>query len=346
MTGSCFSALLVEDNPGDAFYVNRLLVGLPEPAARFGSFKVDAVGRLSAAVDALSRGSYDVVLLDLVLPDSRGIATLLGVQEAAPGVPIVVLTGWSDVDLAVRAMAHGAQDFLSKDHLHGELIARTLRYAIERRRAQEQLVSALEEKEVLLHELHHRAKNNLQLISSLLSLQARRDRDPHFVELVSSAQRRIDAIALAHDQLHRAQNLSRIDFSAYLATLARAVHVSHGGEGRGVSLELSLSPCELPLQEALPTGLIVNELLTNALKHAFPDGRRGTIRVEARLEEKEFVLELADDGVGFSPGVRPDTCALGIQIVTTLSEQLAATLDRTANGGTHYRLSFACGQAT
>jgi two-component sensor histidine kinase len=301
----------------------------------------------------------DVILLDLSLPDCQGLATLRGVLDSAGQAPVVVLTGTIDAALALQALTLGAQDYLLKDQLTQELVVRTLRYAIERRRIQHRLELTLREKDLLLRELGHRAKNNLQVIASLLSMQARRSDDQGFRALVDSARERIDSIALAHDQLQRSPNLDSIDFSAYLKSLAQAVHHSYGGTARAIQLGIDVGEHRLPLDRAITAGLIVNELLTNALKHAFPDDRAGHIRLSLRQHDRELELVVEDDGVGLSghspaaaqeSGIRKPSdetrAALGLSLVMTLARQLEARVQRDGAGGTRLSLRFAARAST
>lgn len=347
MESPTFRALLVEDNPADSFYVSKLLSSVRGPAERLGRFTTESVSSLDEALKALAGKRHDVVLLDLTLPDSRGIETLRAVRGAAHDLPIVVFTGVADVDVSLEALTLGAQDFLSKDNLGPEIVTRTLRYAIERRRGQHALEAAVRERDVLFRELHHRAKNNLQIISSLLNMQARRSDDPRFRALVCAAQERVEAIALAHAELDRAPDVGRIDLSAYLTRLARAAHRAHGGEERGIELELEVDACERPLDQAVAIGLLVNELLTNALKHAFPDQRTGTLRLALSEDEESCCLVVEDDGVGLDDQVeermpRP----LGLELVATLAEQLDSSLEHVAGPGTRFRMVFPSAEKT
>lgn len=339
MANSAFRALLVEDNEADAFFVRKLLNDPARPDA-LGRFTVEAVNNLGDALTAISRSELDVVLLDLSLPDSYGLDTLRHVRALSLDLPIVVLTGSADVNLALESLTLGAQDFLQKEELSSAMIARTIRYAIERRRSQQQIVTALRDKEVLLRELNHRAKNNLQVVTSLLSMQARRSEDEGFRSLVDAARARIDSMALAHEQLHASSSLASVDFSSYLRTLADAIHRSHGGDSRGIRLELMVGKHELPLDRAVPAGLVVNELLGNAFKHAFPAERGGKILLSLTENQGRLTLAVEDDGVGLMEDVSTSLRPFGLELVATLAEQLDATFERKVGEGTRLSLEF------
>jgi len=336
-----FEVLLVEDDPADAYLVTRHLAQTTGPLRALGQFEVETLKALQPALLWLKQRVPDVILLDLSLPDCQGLATLRGVLDSAGQAPGVVLTGTIDAELALQALTPGAQDYFLKDQLTQELVVRTLRYAIERRRIQHRLELTLREKDLLLRELGHRAKNNLQVIASLLSMQARRSGDQSFRALVDSARERIDSIALAHDQLQRSPNLDSIDFSAYLKSLAQAVHHSHGGAARTIELVIDVGEHRLPLDRAITAGLIVNELLTNALKHAFPEDRRGRIRLSLEQRELELELVVEDDGVGTGKPSDETRSALGLSLVSTLAAQLEARVQRQDAAGTRLSLRFA-----
>jgi PAS domain S-box-containing protein len=204
------------------------------------------------------------------------------------------------------------------------------------------LGSALDEKDVLLKEIHHRVKNNLQVISSLLSLQSRCLRHPEDAVLFQESQRRIRSMALVHERLYQSKSLSRIEFAAYAKRLVESLIASHHEGGRPVALEADLEEVFLDIQTAIPCGLIVNELIMNALKHAFPDGRPGTIRLGLRLEADGRVeLKVGDDGVGLPPGWDIESAgSMGMQIVTMLTGQIEGRLEISRAAGTQFRLSF------
>ena len=187
------------------------------------------------------------------------------------------------------------------------------------------LANALEQKSALLHEVDHRVKNNLQLITSLLRLQVRRSRDPAVPKALTGAQERINAVATVHRRLYRGEDVERFDVAAFVEDLVADVI---GGSGRrDVRIRLSLEPVDLPAARAAPLALLINELLVNTLHHAFPGGRAGLIIVAVRREGAGFAVEIADNGVGSgTPAAAP---GFGGTIVSLLCGQLGARCETT-----------------
>jgi len=205
---------------------------------------------------------------------------------------------------------------------------------------EEQLRASLREKELLLKEVHHRVKNNLQVISSLLSLQARELRDPGMARLFQESQGRIRSMALIHEQLYRSNDLAHIDFAAYAHELIGHVRQGLGSRAAPVSIRLEIAPVALPLDLAIPCGMIVNELVANAIEHAFPDGRAGEIRVEL-VDDDGYLLTVADNGVGMAlePGDGAAT-SMGLKVVQALARQIHGKLDVQTGQGTAFALRF------
>ncbi len=199
---------------------------------------------------------------------------------------------------------------------------------------------SLEEKEVLLREVHHRVKNNLQVISSLLALQQRRLEGTEAAQALGEAHARVRSISLVHDQLYRAADLGDVDFHAYLETLvARLAQTA----GPGVEVSVDVAPVQLGVDRAIPCGLIVNELVTNALKHAFAGRAAGRVRVELRDSgPDELTLSVSDDGVGlpagFDPAAQP---TLGLVLVRTLAQQIGGQLVASTDRGARFAVRFA-----
>jgi two-component sensor histidine kinase len=214
----------------------------------------------------------------------------------------------------------------------------------ERRRAEERILESLHEKEVMLKEIHHRVKNNLQVIYSLLSLQAQYAKDPPTLEILRDSQNRIRSMALIHEKLYQSANLADIDFGEYLGTLSAHLCHSYETSNRSVKLVLETSPIRLPIDTALPCALIAGELISNALKHAFVGRREGVLRVGVGGQADGMVaLEVADDGVGL-PKIVPDETrgpvTLGMQLVTGLVRQLDGSLQIINGLGTRFVVSF------
>jgi PAS domain S-box-containing protein len=212
----------------------------------------------------------------------------------------------------------------------------------ERQRAEAQVVASLREKEVLLKEIHHRVKNNLQVISSLLSLQARHVQDQQVIGVLQESRQRIRSMALVHEKLYQSQDLTRIDFAEYLRSLASYLLRSYELTPRLVSLEVAADDVFLGIDTAIPCGLLVSELISNALKHAFPDGRGGKVLVAIRSgEDGRLTLTVSDDGIGFPEDLDlGNTRSLGLQLVNTLVSQINGTIDLDRDGGTTFRVTF------
>lgn len=211
----------------------------------------------------------------------------------------------------------------------------------ERKRAEEQLKGALKEKEVLLKEIHHRVKNNLAVISSLLNMQSKYIKDKKTLEIFRESQNRVKTMALIHTKLYQSSDLARIDFGDYLRKLSSDLLASYRLEPDTVTLNLDLENIYLDVSVAIPCGLIINELLSNALKHAFPQGRKGEVRISLRVEEETITLTVSDDGIGFPEGIDfRNTESLGLQLVTALVMQLGGEIDLKREAGTTFTISF------
>ena len=218
-------------------------------------------------------------------------------------------------------------------------VARDIR---RRKQVEEELRRSLAEKEALLREVHHRVKNNLQVVSSLLCLQAADSPSPEAARLFHESENRIRSMALIHEQLYRSGDLARIDFRDYVDGLTRNVLASAGEVGRPVRLTLDVDPVPLDLDIAIACGLVLNELLSNALKHAFPDGRSGTITVAFHCADASATLVVADDGIGLPgpPNGQEHPGSLGQRLVTALVRQLGGISSVEGDSGTRFTLTF------
>ena len=236
-----------------------------------------------------------------------------------------------------------AEASISKAKLDGGwLFTVILRDITQRKIADESIRASLREKEVLLKEIHHRVKNNLQVVSSLLGLQSRTIEDVALRKMFQESQNRVHSMALIHESLYQSANLSEIDFPAYIDQLADYLFRSYGVDPNRVQLSASIDELRLTIDTAVPCGLIINELVSNSLKYAFPGGRNGRIRIEMHEEEDHFIrLAVIDNGVGFPDGIgQASTKSLGLRLVRTLAAQLGATVEMSSAGGAQTTLTF------
>lgn len=494
-------ALLVEDSPADARIIQELL-----RQAGGRQVLLKRADRISAALESLDSEKPDVVILDLKLPDSKGLSTFRRVHTKTAALPIVVLTGLDDIDMALETIAEGASDYLLKSDLSGGLLMRVLRYSIERKRietsllrterelefknriagpfltapdlempagvvramlefmqseegvfgyidrdgplichslaragaarsevlrnkgpfpreswtgiwgralaekrpllfnepAQEMdtavrrvlavplldrgeliglfevankasdydaadrdlleraaaylapilhvrlqrdahqraLATALKAAEILLQEVHHRVKNNLQIISSLLNLQSE-GLPEEAQKVLDESQRRVRSMALVHEQLYNRERPDQLDFEEYVGSLTGELFAAYSHSAR-IQSRVEVDPVLLNINQAIPCGLILNELVTNALKYAFPQSHSGEIVVALHCStEGRVTLRVADNGIGLAPGFdwrRSES--LGLRIVDILTHQLNGKLEFSGATGAEFTLTF------
>lgn len=212
----------------------------------------------------------------------------------------------------------------------------------ERKRIEETIRASLAEKEVLLKEIHHRVKNNLQIVSTLLHLQSGYTRDPQALEMFEASRNRVRSMALIHERLYRSHDLARVNFSEYVRQLTDDVYRAYKVVGEHIVLEVEVDVPPLPIDVAIPCGLILNELVSNALKHAFKESRGGLLRIELRRGAVGGnVLTVADTGSGLPAHVNVrDSASFGLQLVNTLVDQLHGTLEVRSDGGTTFSIAF------
>ncbi len=212
----------------------------------------------------------------------------------------------------------------------------------ERKEAEDQLRLSLQEKEVLLKEIHHRVKNNMQVISSLLDLQSAQITDPQIRAPFRDSQNRIKSMALIHERLYQSPDLARIDFTDYLQLLAPRLFASYQITDQQISLNIQAAPISLEVSQAIPCGLIISELIANALKHAFPGGRHGELLLSMEKSPgDEIVLVVADNGVGLPEELDlGQTNTLGLQLIQVLAKQLRGSIAMDRSAGTRCELRF------
>jgi PAS domain S-box-containing protein len=213
----------------------------------------------------------------------------------------------------------------------------------ERKKAEEKIKASLLEKETMLKEIHHRVKNNLQVISSLLNMQSALlpDEDEASRKMFQDSMARVKTMAMIHSQLYQSQDLARVDFGPFIRDLIGNINQSSGRALLPVEIKVDANDIHLDIDTSIPCGLILNELVANALKHAFPEGKEGEIGISMKRAASQCVLKIGDNGIGF-PGEIDfrNTQSLGLELVNLLVGQMDGTIDMQVDGGTTWTITF------
>ncbi len=210
------------------------------------------------------------------------------------------------------------------------------------KRAEDQLKMSLKEKETLLHEIHHRVKNNMNVVSSLLKLQSNNIEDDHLKDILKESQNRIFAMSAVHETLHGAENISNISLKVYLSKITSSIFQTYSTDLDKVKLNSNVEETPISIQQASPLGLVINELISNSLKYAFPDEREGEINVSMKKLANQLELTVMDDGIGISKNLDwKNSNTLGLKLVRTLVEnQLDGSIDMESKNGTKFTIKF------
>jgi PAS domain S-box-containing protein len=210
----------------------------------------------------------------------------------------------------------------------------------DRKIADDKIKTSLKEKEMLLKEVHHRVKNNMQIVSSLLNLQSKHIEDPSTHDIFREGQNRVRSMALVHEKLYQSEDLARVDFFEYIQSLSNYLFQVYGIKASDVQMEIDVKDFFLDINTAIPCGLIVNEIITNSLKHAFPKGKKGEIKVRIEpVDPTSFYLNISDNGIGLPPELNVQTTqTLGLQLVNMLVEQLSGEYEVQSKAGTDYKI--------
>lgn len=339
--------LYIDDDADFARLVDRGLTQL--------GFKVVHAASGAHGLDRLLQGDIDVVALDQYLPGLDGLEILERIVAIPNAPPVVFVTAAQDSSTAVTAMKAGAADYLVRD-VHGDFIP-LLHVAVDGALRQARIQKAREdaeaevhaardryaalaaEREVLLREVNHRVGNSLQIIASLLHLQANSSTQDDVKEALTNAMGRVAAVAQVHRRLYTSHDLKNVLLNQYLDALLEDLRRSADGN-RMSRLTLRATPVEIDPDRAVAIGIIVNELVMNAVKYAYPSGA-GPIHVALDAQGDDLVLSIADDGVGLSARTDPRSTGMGQHIVTAMASKLEASVERDpAHAGTRIVLRF------
>jgi two-component sensor histidine kinase len=344
-TSEILRLLHVEDSAGDAELIEGKLT-----KAGYTITSERAVNAVEMR-RALARTSWDLIIADYNLSQFDAPSALSLLHESRCDIPFIVVSASVGEERAVAIMRAGAQDYLLKSDL-GRLasaVEREIGDARTRHRQQmldkahgESEQRLLQQRETMLREIHHRVKNNMQVMSSLLSLQLRTASNPETSKLLQENQNRIQSMALLHEILYQSEDLAVVDFPKYLRRMLDHLFGSYGVDGRQIRLHAELNPVGLELDDALPCGLLISEVISNSLKHGFPQGRKGEVRIVLRRQsETTIALVISDNGVGLPATLDWKTSrSLGLRLVRALAEQLHANLEIRSQGGTEVTLVF------
>lgn len=294
-------------------------------------------------------GAFDLVVLDHYMPGMDGLETLAALMALAVQPSVIYATGTDESSIAVAALKSGAVDYVVKtvDDDFFELLARTLAQALETRRlreSREQAERALRDTnaklEAMLGEMNHRVANSLQMVSALVSLQARKAEGAEAKDLLQGIRQRIHAVAQVHRQLYVGGGDSTVAMASYLHELARDLEQSFSTPGSPRRIFVTADPLDMPAATAVTFGMLVNELVSNACKYAYREGEAGEVRIAfVNRGGGGFRLSVEDDGNGIGQSTAPKGTGLGSQIIRAMAETLEATLSQ-GNIGGGYRVEL------
>lgn len=329
MSEAATRILYVDDDEGLARLAGKAL-------SRIGIDVVHAPDHESGLA-RLAEGEIAVIILDHYLKGTTGLAFLQALRERGIEIPVIYVTGSSEATIAVEALKAGAEDYVIKSV--GEdfwtLLKSAVQQALEnaalraaQQKAEREIVAAKERAEILLAEVNHRVANSLALVAALIRMQASSSSDPAVKVALSETQARISAIAGMHRSLYTSDDVRIVEMSRYLSTLVSELVGTLEKSGRSISIATHFDRVNLASDRAVSVGMIVTELLTNAIKYAYPAEDGGEIRVFLeRRGDEEAMLIVEDDGIGYDTTAAPTGTGLGTRIVASMAKTIGAGID-------------------
>lgn len=333
--------LYIDDDPG----ISRLI----QKTLETRGYDVVVAASGPEGLELLTSQIFDIVALDHHMPGHTGLEVLKDIRTLPGAPPVIYVTGSEDSHIAVTALKSGAVDYVWKDvqgHFR-ELLAKAIATALdqeklrrEKEAADQEVRLARDRAELLLKEVNHRVANSLAIVAGLVGLQRNSIKDASARDLLSRVQARIIAIASVHRRLYTSPDVRSVDVCDYLDGLVEDLKAAMADEGRDHSIRLECTKLLLPTDKAVSLGIITTELVTNAYKYAYPENRRGEIRIILTTEGSRGSLSVEDDGVGLNAQA-PSGTGLGSKVIASMATNLGGELQfRAGTQGTRATLSF------
>jgi two-component sensor histidine kinase len=333
--------LYIDDDPGLARLVEKAM------ARRGYDFAWAPSGEVG--LEAIRNGDIDVVALDHYLPTGTGLDVLAGMEGMEDRPAVVYVTGSAEMSIAVSALKSGATDFVPKSGSEEfmELLIAAIDHAIAHKRldrarmqAEREVREARERAEMLLGEVNHRVANSLAMVAALVGLQSNAVEDPEAKRALSETQARIQAIAGVHRHLYASDDVRTVQVGDYLNSLVGDLETSLQAEGRTARIALDVEGFPMVTEKVASLGVIVTELVTNALKYAYADREPGEVRVYMAMRDGTVLLRVEDDGIGWSGTGKPQGTGLGSRIVKAMCHSLGANVAYGDGPGTKVLVTF------
>jgi two-component sensor histidine kinase len=341
MANSGARILYVDDEPGLCRLAQRKLERL--------GFVVTVANSGAAGLALAQSQTFDLVALDHYMPGQDGIETLGALMELPQAPAVVYVTGSDETHIAVNALKAGATDYVVKTANEDffDLLARTINQALDTRRilaekdrVEQRLRESNAQLEAMLREMNHRVANSLQIVSSLVKLQARRAKSDESKSIMLDIRQRIDAVSRVHRQLYVSGGGTTIDMLDYITGLVEDLTLTFANNAAGRSIQVLADAVDLPASDVISIGILISELVSNACKYAYAEDESGEVRVIfTSLGGDGFRLIVEDDGRGVADNAAPAGTGLGTQIVQAMADTLGASITR-ANTAPGYRTTL------